>query len=1272
MTDLISRLLRAEHAAETEGAGAAPLGETPEAKPQDVMSTRAWQLEQLRACGLFDAAFYLQTYRDVTSAGVDPLEHFYDYGAAEDKRPNFYFEPSWYLKKYSDVASSGHNPFFHYAMWGDKEGRNPGPLFDTKWYRAKYLADSNETALGHYLKHRNSGKFSPFPDFDMVFYAQHNQDVLAAGVDAFEHFVSYGYKEWRNPSADLDLYFYVKRYLKDQPNQHPFFHYLEHRHKPGVHGRTPDDEVTVHREIKRYTKPSLNFERYKAVPASAPRRAKVLAYYLPQFHEFPENSEWWGAGFTEWTNIPRGVPRFAGHYQPRVPRDLGYYDLNDPSVMRRQIEMAKGNGIFGFVFYHYWFNGKRLMDMPIEKLLADTSLDMPFSLLWANENWTRRWDGSESNVLISQDYRAEDDAAMVADFARHFKDRRYIRLQGRPMLTIYRPGIIPNCAARLEDWRKLFRDAHDEDPLILMVQAFDDTDPRVFGFDGAVEFPPHKLTRTMPPANQDFDLLDLEFEGKIYHYDAVVRQSLDEAAPPFPLIKAAVPSWDNDARRQGAGIVIAGSTPEKYETWLGELVARAECRPEFGEPVVCINAWNEWCEGTYLEPDLHFGSAYLNATGRAACGIVRRSAAVPKLLLIGHDAFFAGAQHLLLNIGRTLSKMFGMEIEFLLLDGGRLEGKYREIAPTFVGSTGPAYKKRLQEYKDRGFTHAIINTTAAAKVLPDLVRLGIDATLLVHELPRILKEKNLLEDTRTGLQLAKHVVFPAKFVRDAVNEALELTAAENQLILPQGCYKDISPSAEAAAQFRARLNIGADEPLVIGMGYGDLRKGFDLFLQVWRLLNHHAAARVHVCWLGGIEPDLRSWLAGELKLAEDSGTFHMVGYVDDVTPGLSAASVFALTSREDPFPSVVLEAVSAGVPVVAFDRSGGMPEVIAAHKFGRVVAHGDAIAMAEAIREMLQEKSDMDAAESRRRIIRETFAFSSYVERLRHIALPGPAGVSVAVPNYNYARYMPERLGSIFRQTYPVVEVLVLDDCSSDDSLEVIPKIAADWGRDIKLVANETNSGSVFAQWRKAAELATGDWLWIAEADDSCDAAFIETLMEMIHRDHGIVMAFTDSRTINVDGSPQWASYKGYYGTVEEDALTQPMILPAQDFIQRYLGVKNLILNVSSVLWNRKALLRALAECDASLKSYKLAGDWRLYLQVLSAEGACIAYHPGALNVHRRHAGSVTGALSAERHVAEIADCHEFANLLIAGDAQLPARQKRYLEELARDFELSA
>jgi glycosyltransferase involved in cell wall biosynthesis len=1229
---------------------------------------RAHSFGTIATSGLFDTRYYRDTNHPLDGSDAELLEHFLDSGCAEDRRPNPYFEPRWYLERYPDLATSGMQPLVHYILHGDLEGRRPGPLFNTPWYRQQYGLSATESALAHYLRERCNGIVSPLPEFDIEFYAKHNPDVIAARIDPFEHFVAHGFREGRNPSADFDVKWYAERYLSGSLETNPFYHWLAHRGQQGVHGRLPDTEPTVAREVRKSTRPADLFEEIKPLPETAVRRAKILAFYLPQFHAFPENDAWWGRGFTEWTNIARGLPRFAGHYQPRVPRDLGFYTLGTDGVketLRRQAKMAHEAGVHGFIFYHYWFNRRRLMDGPLEYLLADRSLDMPFCLMWANENWTRRWDGAESEVLISQDYRPGDDEAMLSDFVRHFRDPRYIRIDGRPLFMVYRPGIIPRARETVKRWRKLWAETFNENPIIVMAQAFGDTDPESFGIDGAVEFPPHKLTQHMPPINHELTLLDPEFTGKAYHYGTVVSESLNEPQPSFPLIKTVVPSWDNDARRQGAGLVITGSTPVQYESWLRQLIDRAQRRPFFGEPLVCVNAWNEWCEGAYLEPDLHFGGAYLNATGRAVAGIVPKSLEAPgKLLLIGHDAFPAGAQTLLLKIGAALKRRHGIQIEFLLLDGGRMVADYETVAPTTVLPLGGSVETAIEAFAQRGFRNAIANTSASGHAVAAMAEAGGESVLLIHELPRLLQEKLLVGAVLRGLQTARLAIFPANFVRAAVFTELSIASADvaETLIMPQGAYKLVEPSPDAAQAFRAEMGIGPGEPVILGIGYADLRKGFDIFLQLWRRLNR--TRRVHFCWLGDIDPELKRWLTDELRRAKATGTFHMPGLVSDVTPALSAAAAFALTSREDPFPTVALEALSAGVPVVAFAESGGIPEVLEREKVGRAVPYGDTAAMAAKLTRLIK-AADPAAARARRRLVEDKFRFEPYVERLWEAALPGLPRVSVAVPNYNYARYMPERLGSIFNQSHPVQEILVLDDCSTDDSLAVIPAIAKDWQRDITLIANTTNSGSVFAQWRRAAEAATGEWLWIAEADDGSDPDFLERVMAAV-TNPAVVMAFSDSRTIEVDGTPQWDSYKGYYATVEPDALTRTEVFDGDAFVERFLSVKNLLLNVSAVVWRRSALLRALDTVGDELRTFRMAGDWRLYLQALSEPGARVAYEATPLNVHRRHAGSVTHALDADRHVAEIAKCHAFAATISAGQtADLDAAQADYSREVA-------
>jgi glycosyltransferase involved in cell wall biosynthesis len=1234
------------------------------------------QIARLKDSGLFDEQYYRLNHPDLAHADMPLFDHFFSYGYREGRRPNLYFDPAWYRAHAGDVQQNDVQPLLHYLVHGDREGRAPSQFFNTRWYRERYQIPLSENTLAHYLKHRFDIPLSPMPDFDAEFYAEKNPDVVRAKVDMFDHFLNIGYKECRNPSAGFDVKFYVQRYLHGDFSTNPFIHFWAHRNEPGIYGRPPDDEVTISRELKKYCQPGPMFEEIQRSASPWQPQAKLLAYYLPQFHTFKENDEWWGNGFTEWTNIVRGSPRFEGHYQPRVPRDLGFYSLDTTAALRKQIQLAKSCGIYGFVFYYYWFNGKRLMDKPLRQFLADPSLEMNFALMWANENWTRRWDGAESEVLISQDYRASDDLEMAAEFAEHFRDSRYIRLQGRPVLMIYRAGIIPDTKRAVAQWRNLFRHEFQEDPIFVMAQAFNAENPIDFGFDGAIEFPPHKLTTHLVPVNAQYKYLDLDFAGNIHRYDDVVAVSLEEPKPAFPLIKTVIPSWDNDARRQGSGMAITGSTPAKYEAWLSKLVRNAKERPFFGEPMVCVNAWNEWCEGAYLEPDLHFGAAYLNATARAVAGRSRASA-VPRLILVGHDAFPSGAQHLLLNIGRVLRAAYSIEFEYILLDGGAMVAEYRKHGPVTLITSDVQLAGKLRALKDSGFSGAIVNSVAAARAIGYLRAVDIEPALLVHELPRIIREKHLGEVARSGINAAAAVVFPAEFSRDSVLGELGVDPADRIRIIPQGSYKDIRYDREAGRRICAEFGVAPADRMILSVGYADLRKGFDLFLQICRLaqaesVRTQAGGRLVFVWVGGMDPGLADWLAQEIAMAQAAGHLKMAGYRNDISAFFSAASCLALTSREDPLPTVVMEALSAGVPVVAFDGSGGIPELLRQLAEGRVVPYGDTAAMARAIAESVRVPIADAERQARHIKIADGYNFQNYVGKLVDLALPLLARISVAIPSFNYAHYMPGRLQSIFQQSHPVREILVLDDCSHDDSVSVAESVAGNAGREVRVIVNERNSGSVFVQWRRAAELAQGDFVWIAEADDLSDPEFLAKTAALFGNDPHMVMAFSDSRTVDAEGVQQWNSYKTYYGTVESGGLATSEIFSGVDFVQRFLAVKNLILNVSSVVWRRDALRAALETCRNELTEFRMAGDWLLYLTALSEPGATIGYEAQPLNVHRRHATSVTHALKAERHVREIESCHRSARRMFGLSAGTLAAQAAYVEEVAEKLGVSS
>ena len=364
--------------------------------------------------------------------------------------------------------------------------------------------------------------------------------------------------------------------------------------------------------------PGPEFEAYSAeLAAGHGELVRLIAYYLPQYHAIPENDAWWGKGFTEWTNVSKAIPRFSGHYQPHLPGELGFYDLRLPQVLRRQAELARQYGIRGFCFHHYWFAGKTLLEAPIRSLLDHPDIDLPFCVNWANENWSRRWDGLENEVLMRQAHSPEDDIAFIASLEPMFRDRRYIRIDGRPLLMIYRPGLLPNAGKTVQRWRSHLRAAGLGDPYIVMAQAFGDSDPRTYGMDAAVGFPPHHAGWDATRIEATLERFDPNYLGSVVAYDAMVQTALRNTPADYRVFPGVCPNWDNEARKPGRGFCFLGSTPRKYGKWLLAACRNALAAERGDERIVFINAWNEWAEGAHLEPDRHFGYAYLAETARA-------------------------------------------------------------------------------------------------------------------------------------------------------------------------------------------------------------------------------------------------------------------------------------------------------------------------------------------------------------------------------------------------------------------------------------------------------------------------------------------------------------------------------------------------------------------------------------------------------------------------------------------------------------------------------
>lgn len=1199
----------------------------------------------LRSTNAFSPIFYGRNNPEVERSGVDLIDHYITVGESQNRRPSPFFDPAWYRLQVQRLPE-GHCLLAHYLTIGDAEGIQPMIGFDPPFVRLQMGGVATPALVGFMKAIERGARYNPNRFFDYAYYRATNSDVAAAGIDAYLHFIRSGAEEGRMPSEGFSWLELRERYHLSGGNMQMFRELMlrwRHLNVESVAEEIPAIQL-IQDEIRTNHRPSRAAEGQAAPSPEGTRRAcDVYAFYLTQYHRVPENDAWWGEGFTEWHNVVRGAPRFVGHYQPRIPSALGFYDLENPGVMERQVAMAQQAGLAGFAFYYYHFGSQRLLEKPLERFLANPSFDTGFFLIWANETWSRRWDGSASEILLAQTYPPDMPDILAADLVRHFRDPRYRRIDGRPLLAIYRTSMIPNAAQWLDELRAAFARL-GENPLIYMAQTFEDEDPRLFGCDGALEFPPHKISRTLR-LNMPERGFGNNPQLKVWDYDAIVDRALNLPETPYPMIRGCFPSWDNDSRRQGAASVIHGSTPNKFRRWLEALVEAAEDGSEL-PPIVCINAWNEWGEGAYLEPDRHFGHAYLNVVQNVLHA--ERKGVRRQIVLIGHDAFPAGSQTLLLNLGRTLKQDFAVDIVFVLLRAGPgydgLLQAYRDVAETQVVHGDAALLATT--LVRRGFDHAIVNSSASAPILGALVAAGIKAIQLIHELPEMF----------ATLDVAPGMVANANRIRrfvastPAMAEMLVSTGlpADRVMVRAQGQYRRVTPLDAMAA--RAEIGLAAGPCVVAALGYADHRKGADLFVATAEAARDAGEDMIFV-WQGDWDGRTRAGLETRIAALTASGHLVLLPNRAEIEALLGAADIFLLPSREDPLPSAAIEAWSCGLPVAAIAGTGGVPDLIGADpQLGILATTGDPAALLDAVRAARA----LGRSEERSLWAAERFDWPIYVRDLLRELYTLPI-VDVAIIGHNHGRFAESRITSIARQTLSPRAVTYFDIASTDGSDAGIAEIANRLG--VRMVEGAANDGRLFVTWAEIASASDAEYLHIAEGDDWVAPTMIERCVEALEQAPDAAYAFVAVEWIDGDDHIM-IDHSDYPAAVIGTDIAAGGEIAADRLLRSDFVVKNPILTISSVVWRREALLELIRTNTDGLEKLGFAFDWLLYLRAASA-GYSAVFVPDLLCRHRQHADSFASREDIGWHIAEIRTVHDLQTAHWAAD-----RRAEYLASL--------
>jgi glycosyltransferase involved in cell wall biosynthesis len=949
-----------------------------------------------------------------------------------------------------------------------------------------------------------------------------------AGQSLFEHFATIGWTVGLSPSAKFNLDSYLSGHPELQgKNVDPLRHYLE---RGSTAGHEPGE-----------------------VGADA---VKIIAFYLPQYHPTSDNNAAWGKGLAERTQVSRAQRHYGGHERPFLRTELGFPELGAPDVLADQAKLARSYGLSGFCFYHR-FDGERVLHRPIDLYLNNQGIDFPFCLCWENGNSTKRWDGLHDELILGQRHTPVSDYSFIYSILPALADPRYIRVNGRPLLLIYRADLLSDPARTLDLWRQAALLAGLGELYVAGIR-FRTLTARKWGLDALVELPPHHFSAPAlsPSKLKALQLVD-GFHGDVRDLESGVDALISSpaSAQDAPLFPGVMLGWDSTPRLGTAATVFTNSGPATVEYWLVDALERAKQLPS-GEPqLVFMNAWNGWAEGACLEPGHVHGRGYLHALKRASAGhrvgrhpLIQLRAFVkavgkqsgPAVLFVSPDCEGGEAQHLMLRLIEAIRSRGEIGCFMLLQRDGELRGNYEALGPTLVVEDfereGWSFNDALQFIVKRLIAGgrikvALCNGVASRDVGEALAAAGMNVQTYVQELPTSMAEHEAKDAMAAVARSSRRIIAVSASMRNRLAGFYKVPAGDIEIV-QTGLRSTITYPLSRRELFR-RYGVREAKYVVVGCGVIHPRQSPEIFMQVAQRLAADLGDVVFV-WTSGDPKDAvaRGAALHDAELLGIGGRVFFLGRIPEGSSFIKKAHVLVVTSRKAPYPLALLDAVEAGTPVVCFDEAGGAADLIT-RGAGEAVSYLDVTAMAASARGLLTDQQKRERAQAAGAKLRNEFTWDGYVERFsnRLVSMtiaPGAVrqgsrltrqavadDLCVVIPSYNHARYVEAAVESVLAQSVRPAEIRIIDDGSTDESPELLHEMASE-----RLGIHVTTRGNIgaHATINEALNATSRRFVAILNSDDFYHPLRFEELLPRLRETDGADLLFSRIRFIDGGG----------------------------------------------------------------------------------------------------------------------------------------------------------